>query len=81
MFVSRSRLHIPSRKQHSLCMQSHRMLGPVVQSTSIAIDCGCVATDCTLTRMMLEEHDDLLELAESQNFLDAVRDGNDLAGA
>lgn len=29
---------------------------------------------------MLEEHDGLLELAELRPFLDAVRDGNDLAG-
>lgn len=38
-----------------------------------------VAAGCALKRMMLEEHNDFLELAELRRFLDAVRDGNDLA--
>eukprot|EP00903_Cladosiphon_okamuranus_P010124 g9587.t1 len=33
-----------------------------------------------LPRMMLEEHDGLAELLELRAFLDAVRDGNDVAG-
>ena len=42
---------------------------------------GSVAVNCALARTMLEEHDGLWELAELRPFLNAVRDGNDLAAA